>query len=177
MCTGPSPQCVLNVRLTDEVQVVTRGLICISTTTCTTRTSEPGRKEVALGGGVVRRKSCNGMFACVPRDDCTRATSFNACGGCRLKAVLSSQLEASGVGVYDAVFDCPPWMMVKQRPLQRPNHRLTTSGTADSKSAVFARADATFMANWGPEVTQLAWEGVEPLKVRRASCFRREISL
>ena len=39
-----------------------------------------------LGGAVVRRKSCNGMFACVPRDDCTRATSFN--GGWRADLIV-----------------------------------------------------------------------------------------
>ena len=30
----------------------------------------------------------------------------------------------------------------------------------------FAAHDGGFMANWGPEVTQLAWGGMEPLKLQ-----------
>ena len=33
---------------------------------------------------------------------------------------LSSQVEANGFGVYYAVFDGLQWMVVDQRPLQRP---------------------------------------------------------
>ena len=58
-----------------------------------------------------------------PLRDCPRSR-FKHGGGCGLRVALSGQVEANGFGFYYAVFDSLQWMVVEQRPLQRPERPL-----------------------------------------------------